>query len=202
MGKTKDELKELVKKYKKKNETLEKKYKAISNHSKIGIATIDYEGQFLEVNKRYCEVVGFDEEELLSMNFKDITYRDDIQKDIEIHERTKDKKSDSFNIEKRYTKKDGKVVWVDLFVNHIRNDKGDVIYSIAMINDITKRKKIQNTILEQTKTMQLYLDLVDVMIVALDTKGTVTLVNRKACEVIGLSEEMIIGRNWFRNFFT
>lgn len=200
MGKRKKELKKIIKKQKKKIDTLEKKYTAISNHSKIGIATIDAEGNFIKVNKKYCEIVDFSETELLSMNFKDITYKDDIKKDLEIHAKTKDKENDSFVMEKRYSKRDGKVVWVDIFVNHIRDENGIVIYSIAMINDITKRKKIQNTILEQTKTMQMYLDLVDVMIVALDRRGIVTLVNRKACEVIGLPEELIIGRNWFKNF--
>jgi len=194
------ELQAIIKEQKKMIDKLSKHYLSIFEHSKVGIAYINPDGTFIDVNKRFQQTLGYTEQELLSLNFKEITHKDDLQKGLDLYKNSYTDGSDSFTLEKRYIRKDGKIVWADIFVNHIRDKDGKMIYSIAILNDISKRKKIQDTILDQTKTMQLYLDLVDVMIVALNEKGNITLVNRKACEVLGYSEELILGRNWFHNF--
>ncbi len=161
---------------------------------------INTSGNFIEVNSSFCEMLGYSESELLELTFKDITHKNDLEKDLIVYNQSREDGTDSFTLEKKYIKKDGAILWADIFVNHIRDEDGNWIYSIGIVNNITERKKIQDTILEQTKTMQLYLDLVDVMIVALNKQGNITLVNRKTCEVLGYGEESILGKNWFNNF--
>lgn len=194
------QLQMIVKEQKKMIDKLGKHYLSIFEHSKVGIVYINTEGTFIEVNKSFCEMLGFTESELQELTFKDITYEKDLEKDLTIHTKSQKDGSDNFTLEKRYVRKDGAIVWADIFVNHIRDKYDKWIYSIGIVNNITDRKKIQDTILEQTKTMQLYLDLVDVMIIALNKQGNITLVNRKTCEVLGYGEESILGKNWFKNF--
>jgi len=194
------QLQTIVKEQKKVIDKLSRHYLSIFEHSKVGIIYINTDGQFIEVNSNFCEMLGYSEQELLSLTFKDITHKNDLEKDLVIHNKSQKDGTDSFTLEKRYIRKSGAIVWADIFVNHVRDENGDWIYSVGIINNITERKKIQDTILEQTKTMQLYLDLVDVMIVALNKQGNISLINRKTCEVLGYGEESILGKNWFNNF--
>ncbi len=194
------QLQMIVKEQKKMIDNLGKHYLSIFEHSRVGIVYINTNGTFIEVNSSFCEMLGYSESELLELTFKDITHKNDLEKDLIVHSNSQKDGSDSFTLEKRYLRKNGAIVWADIFVNHIRDKDDNWIYSIGIVNNITERKKIQDTILEQTKTMQLYLDLVDVMIVALNNQGNITLVNRKTCEILGYGEESILGKNWFNNF--
>jgi PAS domain S-box-containing protein len=69
-----------------------------------------------------------------------------------------------------------------------------------MRSDITKSKTTEKTLQQEKERAQTYLDLAGVMFVAIDREGVVTLVNRKACEVLGYKEKEILGKNWFDNF--
>lgn len=130
-------------------------YNCLFEHSKVGIVHIDINKNFIKVNNKFCKMLGFSKDELLKLTFVDITYKDDIKKDLRIHNKTREEGSKSFTLEKRYVKKNGKLVWVEVFVNHVRDEDNNFLYSLAIVTDITKRKRIQDTILEQTKTMQL-----------------------------------------------
>ena len=175
-------------------------YASIFEHAKVGIVFVDHEGSFIDVNNKFCEIAGYSKEELLTLKFADITHKEDINEDLELHQKTIKEGASTFSLEKRYIRKDGSIVWVEIFINHITDKNGNYLHSLTFVNDITKRKKIQDTIFEQTKTMQLYLDVVDVMIVAINNQGNITLVNRKTCEILGYDEYQLVGKNWFKNF--
>ncbi len=185
---------------KKQREKINSYYEVFFSHMKVGVFLTDYKGNFIEVNKEFCDMVGYSEKELLSLNFKDITYEKDLQKSLIISNTALEKKQKSFTIKKRYLRKDDKIIWIEVLINHIKNRDDKYLHTIGFVVDITKIKKNQDIILEQTKTMQLYLDIVDVMIVAIDKNGDITLINRKASELLGYKEEEMIGRNWFNKF--
>ncbi|QKF81271.1 PAS domain S-box protein [Halarcobacter ebronensis] len=175
-------------------------YNYLFEHAKVGIIYLDSNGKFEKVNNKFCEILGYEEEELLKLDFSEITYDDDKDRSLLIYNQSKNKKVKNYNIEKRYLKKDGRIVWVEVFINHIIDDNGEFLYTLGFITDISKRKGIQDTILEQTKRMQLYLDIVDVAIVVLNRQGNITLVNRKTSEILNLEEFLLLGKNWFKNF--
>jgi len=173
---------------------------SVVSHALVGICYVDSNGVFIEVNKKFCEIVGYTKNELLKLSFKDITHQSDLEKDLEIHNKSKDDGTNNFSLEKRYVKKNGSIISCEIFVNHIKDKNNNFIYTIGFVTDITKRKKIEDTILEEAKSMQRYLDIVDVMIFAMNRQGNITHVNRKTCEVLGYKEHSILGRNWFKNF--
>ena len=195
-----ENLQNVVEEQKKLIANLSRNYLSIFEHSKVGIVFVNKNGTFIDTNKKFSEIVGYSRRELLFLRFADITYEEDLEKDLSIHIKTQEDNTDCFTLEKRYIRKDGKIIWVEIFINHVRDEKGNFLHTLGFVTDISKRKKIQDTILEQTKTMQLYLDIVDVMIVAINRHGNTSLVNRKTCEVLGLDEHKILGRNWFNNF--
>jgi PAS domain S-box-containing protein len=82
----------------------------------------------------------------------------------------------------------------------IPNPSGIVDRAIEIVIDITERKMAENAIREERNKAHLYIDIAGVMIVALNTRGDVTLINKKGCEILGYKEWEIIGKNWFDNF--
>ena len=176
-------------------------YNYLFDHAKVGIVYLDESGKFKKVNNKFCEILGYERDELLKLDFAHITYKDDRDKSLHIYNQTRNRKTKNYDIEKRYQRKDCKIVWVEVFINHIvDDDTGEFLYTLGFITDISKRKGIQDTILEQTKRMQLYLDIVDVAIVVLNRHGNITLVNRKTSEILNIEEYLLLGKNWFNNF--
>eukprot|EP01029_Cantina_marsupialis_P025415 TRINITY_DN67307_c0_g1_i1.p1 TRINITY_DN67307_c0_g1~~TRINITY_DN67307_c0_g1_i1.p1 ORF type:complete len:521 (+),score=70.07 TRINITY_DN67307_c0_g1_i1:1090-2652(+) len=180
--------------------SLTQEYTSLFEHSQVGILYLDEDGHFTKVNKKFCEMLKYESKELLGLTFSDITYKDDKDKYVTVYKDKKEGKAACDNLEKRYVRKDGKVIWIEIFINHVKDNNGNFLYTLGFITNISKRKKIQDTILEQTKRMQLYLDIVDVAIVVINNKGNITLVNRKTCEILGYEEYLLLGKNWFHNF--
>jgi len=95
---------------------------------------------------------------------------------------------------------DGSSVMVDILLFPFKDNHGKVLYVLEIMRDITDFLKIKKQANIAGKKAQQYLDVVGVLIVALDTDGNVTLVNRKGCEILERKETEIIGRNWFAHF--
>ncbi|WP_284653459.1 PAS domain S-box protein [Flavobacterium terrisoli] len=122
----------------------ETEFRAIFNQAPVGIAKLDTNtGHLITVNKEYARIVGYTEEELLSMNFQSITHPDDLPADLENLEKLQKGLSSEFWLEKRYIHKSGHIVWVNLIVA-ILGKMGDKIENhIAIVEDITDKKRAE-----------------------------------------------------------
>lgn len=78
--------------------------------------------------------------------------------------------------------------------------KNKGLVRVTSIMDMTQQKTAEKLLIAEKEKASSYLELANVMFIAMDTEGTVTLANRKACEVLGWNEEDIVGKNWFDNF--
>ncbi len=119
----------------------------------VGIVHANPEGRFIRVNKKFCEIVGYEYEEILKMSFKDITYPDDLQSDLQLLQKLISGQIDNFSLEKRYIKKDKSLVWVELTVSVIKEICGTIDYFIGVIEDISERKNIEQEILRQNRSI-------------------------------------------------
>jgi PAS domain S-box-containing protein len=120
----------------------EERLQAIFSQSAAGIAQGDLSGRILHANARFCEILGYDEEELVGMNVRDITFADDLPENIALYE-TLSATGRSFDIEKRYVRKDGSLVWVTTSVSGLRDDQG-VIRQVAVVAiDVSQRRETQ-----------------------------------------------------------
>lgn len=105
-----------------------------------GVAETDLQGRFTSVNRRYCEILGYSREELLSMRMQDILYEEDRPINIQRRERLV-KFGEPFDIEKRYVRKDGSIVWVHNSVSRLSDASGQALGIISVSLDITERKR-------------------------------------------------------------
>jgi diguanylate cyclase (GGDEF)-like protein/PAS domain S-box-containing protein len=106
----------------------------------IGIAHVDGSGRFIYANPRLCEMLGYAEHELLARTVRDISHPDDLHVTDELRGKLRRGEIGSFKIEKRYLRKDGDSLWVALTVATRRNDTGQPVYDVSVVEDITARK--------------------------------------------------------------
>ncbi|MBD0253760.1 MAG: PAS domain S-box protein, partial [Rubrobacter sp.] len=119
----------------------EERFRATFEHAAIGAAQVGIDGRWLRVNRRLGEIVGYEPEELLKTTFQDITHPDDLEGDIEQMGRLLKGELQTYTLEKRYLRRDGLVVWVNLTVSLVRDSSGEPAYFIAVVEDISERKK-------------------------------------------------------------
>jgi PAS domain S-box-containing protein len=121
----------------------EERFRATFEHAAVGAAQVGIDGRWLRVNRRLCEIVGYSQEELLGRTFQDITYPDDLEDDLDRMRRMLAGELETYAIEKRYVKKEGPEIWVNLTVSLVRDASGQPGYFIAVIEDISERKKAE-----------------------------------------------------------
>ncbi len=124
----------------------EERFRSAFSESAIGMALVGREGQWLQVNRALCHIVGYTPDELLTTNFQSITHPDDLDTDLGYLCRMLANDLRSCEMEKRYFHKTGRVVWVLLSVSLVRDEHGHILYFIAQVQDITERKQAQATL--------------------------------------------------------
>lgn len=121
----------------------ETRFRHAMEYSAIGMALVTPEGIWQQVNNSLCLTFGYPKEELMKMTFQQITYPDDLQDNLQQLERLKTGEIDSCDMEKRYYRKDGEIVWARLTVSLVRDHQRQPLYFIAQIIDISELKKIE-----------------------------------------------------------
>jgi PAS domain S-box-containing protein len=125
----------------------EEKFRAIFEVASVGIVHADFQKEKILVNnEKYLEITGYTADELRSLRFSELTHPDDRQRDWEILSRAARGEAPYCN-EKRYVRKDGSIVWVKLNVAFIRDDAGQPLYTVAICEDITDKKLIDEKLL-------------------------------------------------------
>jgi PAS domain S-box-containing protein len=113
------------------------------------MALVGTDGRWLRVNRSLCEIVGYSEGELLQKSFQHITHPEDLGKDLEQARRLLGGEIGSYQMEKRYLRKDGSVVWILLNGSLVRDEEGRPLYFIAQVQDISGRKRAENQLQRQ-----------------------------------------------------
>ena len=113
-----------------------------------GIAHVDLSGRFMKVNRRLCEILGYGEQELIGRPVKEISHPEDRNLTDSQRMRVRSGEKQSVRFEKRYLRKSGAIVWVDLSVALACDASGVPQYEIALFDDITERKKAEAALRE------------------------------------------------------
>jgi PAS domain S-box-containing protein len=122
----------------------EANFRALFELAAIGMAQTDPRtGRFLRVNQKMCALTGYAQDELLNMSYSEITHPADRQTDWENKQRAIRDKVPDYRLEKRYLRKDGSLAWVNVNVTVIRDAAGQILRTMAAIEDITGRKQAE-----------------------------------------------------------
>ncbi|MDJ0633060.1 MAG: PAS domain S-box protein [Xenococcaceae cyanobacterium MO_188.B29] len=112
----------------------------------VGMAIVSLDGSWLEVNPALCEMLGYSEQELQATNFQAITHAEDLDSDLAQLERLLSGKIPSYQMEKRYIRKQGDRIWINLSVSLVRDKNEQPLYLIALIENINQRKQAEQAL--------------------------------------------------------
>lgn len=173
----------------------EEKFRAIFDQAAVGVAIRDsFTGKFLNINDRYCEIIGLPRKKILERSFMDFVHPDDLQIDLEQMQKLRDGKISHFTMEKRYLRAKGTVVWVSLTVSPLWKPGEAPSQHIAVVEDITDRKLAEAKYKRELKFNETLVDHTSVIIVLLDRQGRMEHVNQATVDILGYSREELLGR--------
>lgn len=170
----------------------EQKFRSFFELASVGVAQVDARtGRFLQLNQKYCEITGYSEEEMQQMTFRDITFPEDLGSDAQQRRDLVHGKIREFSVEKRYIRKNGQIVWLILSVSALWAAGEEVGASLAIVRDISKRKKTEEELVFAGKVFEHSIE----GIVVTDAEGTILQVNKAFSKVTGYEPGEAIGKN-------
>ena len=162
----------------------ELRYRTIFKQAGAGVAQIESRtGQFVQVNRQYCEIVGLTEAEMLATTVEALTHPDDVGRNFESRTRLLSGEIRSFTMEKRYVRKDGSIVWVNLNVAPLWRPGEMPVHHIAIVQDITERKRAEEALRLSERQLRIVLDALPVGVWFTDQSGKPVLANPAAKQI-------------------
>jgi PAS domain S-box-containing protein len=135
-------------------EESERRFESSFRDAAIGMAIVGTDGRWLQANRALCELLGYSEGELLGTTWRDVTHPDDVEASAENLRRLLDGEAETFGAEKRYVRKDGRVVWAQLNVSLVRGAGAEPLYFIFQVQDITERKEAEAELRRLNETLE------------------------------------------------
>ena len=132
----------------------ESRFRVTFEQAAVGIAHVSPEGRFLRINQKFCDIVDYSRDEMLNLTFQEITYSQDLNTDMELVNSLLSGEIDTYSWEKRYIRKDGAVVWVDLTVSLLRDDAHNPLWFVAVVQDISERKMAEQVIQDYQRKLR------------------------------------------------
>jgi len=151
--------------------TSERLFRSLFDRAAMGICLNDCDGKPLECNAAFEEFLGYSIEELRSLTFHDWTYPDDLAEDIALTDQVLAGERDSFQLEKRYIRKDGQVMWGKLTISAIRNEAERVTATFGIIENIHQRKQAEAALRAQEAQSRQLLQAIPEMMFVVDQAG-------------------------------
>lgn len=132
----------------------EARFRSIFNQAAVGIALLDAEGHWLNVNQKLCEITGYSLDELMQIDFQSITHPDDLERDLHMATAVMDRTIDHYSMEKRYIRKDGSLTWVLLFVRRLDATADLPARFVSVVEDIDERKAAESRVRALTASLE------------------------------------------------
>ncbi|HVL48856.1 MAG TPA: PAS domain S-box protein [Candidatus Thermoplasmatota archaeon] len=176
----------------------EARFRAAFDRASVGVAIATLEGRLFQTNPAFRRLLGYSAEEIARMTYADYTHPDDLDADEALARRLVAGEIDTYEIDKRYVRKDGRVVWIHLMVSLIRDAAGAPNLAAVMAQDITDRRRAEAALLASEARLASVLASVAEGIVLVDAGGQPTFTNAAAERMLGCAapELRARGKDW------
>ena len=178
----------------------EEQFRVAFENAPIGVCLTDADGHYLKVNKAYCEMLGYSEKELLSIDFPSLSHPEELQQNIDLKNIALAGEINSFEMEKRYKTKNDTIIWVSLKSSLVRDDQNNPLYFVAHIQDITERKKTEEKIIKSEKRFRALVETVPAVVILISDDFRIIEFNPAAEKLYGIKGKDVIGKNYLELF--
>lgn len=176
----------------------EAEFRAAFEYSALGMSLMDINGRWLRVNESFCRILGYTNEELLSLTLSEITHPDDRENDQPLMDEILRGSKESYHLEKRLTHKSGAVVWVHQASAVVQDKDFKLSHWTVQLQDITEQKNIENALREERELLRTLIDNIPAGIFIKDLQSRKLLVNKAECEFMGVKNPSeILGKDDF-----
>ena len=165
-------------------------------YASIGMALEIPDGTFVRTNAAFDRMMGYEPGELIGVHRSVVTPPEDVVENEERYRQFLETGLPSMSYEKRYMRKDGRVIWVDMNVSFIRDADGNARFSIIMARDITEHKQMEVALRESEEKYRSLLEHAYDAIIIADFEGNLLEVNKKAEELLSYTKEELLGTNF------
>jgi len=171
----------------------EERLSAIFNQAVAGIVQSDLAGRFTYVNDGFCELIGYQREEMLGKRWQDFTHPEDLYNSIDLY-RQMVQGGKPLSFEKRYLLKNGKAVWVSISASRLSNADGQVIGGIGIVVDISKRKQAEDALRKSSTEIADLYNRAPCGYHSLDKDGIFRQINDTELDWLGYTRDEVIGK--------
>ena len=172
----------------------EAQFKLAFEYSLIGMALIRPDGTLKRVNDSLCKMLGYSEKELKSLSIHELTYHEDKEKSLTMLTELSSGNIERVKFEKRYIHRNGATIWVIIAATMLYGNDGEPKYYVSQIEDITKRKEIENDLILSEKKYRTIFENVQDVFYQTDNQGLVIEISPSIEKYSGYKREQIIGK--------
>ena len=167
----------------------EERFRSTFEQAAVGMAHVSPEGDWLWFNRQACAILGYSAEELRRLKVEELSLPEEFAVERRQVRRLLKGELSALNMEKRYRRKDGTLIWVDLNVSVVRGDDGRVRYLIGVIQDISGRKQVEAEREQLTAELEATINAIADAVVIYECSGTIRHMNPAAERMLGYGAE-------------
>jgi PAS domain S-box-containing protein len=174
----------------------EERFRSYFELGLIGMAITSPTKAIAEVNDELCRILGYERHELLQMTWADMTHPDDLAVDEALFGQIMAGEIEDYSIDKRWIRKDGDIIDSNISVRCVRRADNSVDYFVALLQEITERKRAEAALRKSEARFRAVADLVPDLLWSRNAQGTVEWYNRRWTEYTGQSSEAASDFGW------
>ncbi|HZA29483.1 MAG TPA: PAS domain S-box protein [Gammaproteobacteria bacterium] len=174
----------------------EQRWRTAFERLAIGITMADFTGRYFAANSVFQNMLGYTEPELYQLTFVDVTYEEDRKANLELVRELVEGKRQHFQLEKRYCRKDGTLLWVRTNVALVPGMDGVEPFWFAVVENITERKLAEDKLRASERSLRELTETIPQMLWSADADGANDYCNQHVLDYTGLSAEEVRGAGW------
>ena len=172
---------------------IEQRWRIAFERAAIGITMADLTGRYFASNSVFQNMLGYTESELCQLTFLDVTYEEDRKVNEELVRQLVEGKRRHFEIEKRYCRKDGSLVWVRNNVALVPGTVDEAPFWFAVVENITQRREEESALRYSEEKYRLVVETASDVVISMDETGAILLANPATARIFGYDPAELIG---------
>ncbi len=175
----------------------EERYRAMFENAAVGITRVDLNGVLVDINQKFCNLLGYARDELIGKAIKDITHPDDYGQGAAFRDQVTQGVMKSAVGEKRFVHKDGSIIWARRSMSTVRDDAGDPQYVVSVVEDITERKQAETALRDSETRYGSVVAAIAEGIILRDKNAKIINCNASAERILGRTLDQMRGNTYF-----